>query len=88
MAPGAHLGGRGLIIYTDREAQRAIRERNKAQMEHYERRICELENQDSFKELEAERKKRQVVENELANIKGRLHGVVSMLHSLIGNTQG
>lgn len=72
----------------DREAQRAIRERTKTQIENLERRIKELTNQQPYQELQAALKEKQTVERELADIKRKLQDMVSMLNLLIGNTLG
>ncbi|EEU43974.1 uncharacterized protein NECHADRAFT_74330 [Fusarium vanettenii 77-13-4] len=68
----------------DREAQRAIRERTKNQIETLERRIQELTNQQPYQELQAVLRAKEVVEQENADIKRRLAGIVAMLQPLIG----
>ena len=72
----------------DREAQRAIRERTKAQIDSLERRIQELTSQKPYQELEAALRAKQAAENEVVDIKRRLQGVVSILQPLIGNAPG
>ncbi|KAF7542427.1 hypothetical protein G7Z17_g11580 [Cylindrodendrum hubeiense] len=70
------------VIY--REAQRAIRERTKNQIEALERRIQELTSQQPYQELQAILRAKEVVEQENADIKRRLAGIVAMLQPLIG----
>ncbi|KAH6999974.1 hypothetical protein EDB80DRAFT_128986 [Ilyonectria destructans] len=68
----------------DREAQRAIRERTKNQIEALERRIQELTSQQPYQELQAILRAKEAVEQENADIKRRLAGIVAMLQPLIG----
>ncbi|KPM35332.1 hypothetical protein AK830_g11241 [Neonectria ditissima] len=68
----------------DREAQRAIRERTKNQIEALERRIQELTSQQPYQELQAILRAKEAVEQENADIKRRLAGIVTMLQPLIG----
>ncbi|KAM5342940.1 hypothetical protein ACJ41O_013906 [Fusarium nematophilum] len=68
----------------DREAQRAIRERTKNQIESLERRIQDLTNQQPYQELQAVLRAKEAVEQENADIKRRLAGIVAMLQPLIG----
>ncbi|KAK7398152.1 hypothetical protein QQX98_012477 [Neonectria punicea] len=68
----------------DREAQRAIRERTKNQIETLERRIQELTSQQPYQELQAILRAKEAVEQENADIKRRLAGIVAMLQPLIG----
>jgi hypothetical protein len=68
----------------DREAQRAIRERTKNQIETLERRIRDLTSQQPYQELQAALKAKEAVEHENAEIKRRLASIVGVLQSLTG----
>ncbi|KAM0220871.1 hypothetical protein ACHAPA_004325 [Fusarium lateritium] len=68
----------------DREAQRAIRERTKNQIENLERRIQDLTNQQPYQELQSVLRAKEAVEQENADIKRRLAGIVAMLQPIIG----
>ncbi|KAM7200508.1 AP-1-like transcription factor [Naviculisporaceae sp. PSN 640] len=67
----------------DREAQRAIRERQKLKNEQYEREIRELKSQQPYQELQAALRQKAAVEAELAEMKRTLASVVSMVQPLI-----
>ncbi|KAI1480424.1 hypothetical protein K445DRAFT_322102 [Daldinia sp. EC12] len=71
----------------DREAQRAIRERTKNQIETLERRIRELTSQQPYKELQAAIRAKEAVEAENAEIKGRLASVLSLIQPILSNQQ-
>lgn len=73
------------MFLLDREAQRAIRERTKNQIEGLERRIQELTSQQPYQELQAVLRAKEAVEQENVDIKRRLAGIVSMLQPLIGH---
>ncbi|KAL7933396.1 hypothetical protein V8C35DRAFT_304247 [Trichoderma chlorosporum] len=68
----------------DREAQRAIRERTKNQIERLERRIHELEAQKPYQDLQVVVRAKEVIEAENAEIKRRLASIIGMLQPLIG----
>ncbi|KAH7270548.1 uncharacterized protein BKA55DRAFT_588963 [Fusarium redolens] len=68
----------------DREAQRAIRERTKNQIEDLQRQIQELTNQQPYQELQSVLRAKEAVEQENADIKRRLAGIVAMLQPIIG----
>ncbi|RGP72742.1 bzip transcription factor [Fusarium sporotrichioides] len=70
----------------DREAQRAIRERTKNQIDTLERRIQELTNQQPYQELQSVLRAKEAVEQENADIKRRLAGIVAMLQPIIGQS--
>jgi FtsZ-binding cell division protein ZapB len=70
--------------FQDREAQRAIRERTKNQIDTLERRIQELTNQQPYQELQSVLRAKEAVEQENADIKRRLAGIVAMLQPIIG----
>ena len=69
----------------DREAQRAIRERTKAQIETLERRIEELTSQDPHRDLQEAIRAKELVEAENEDIKRRLAQVLSIIQPLLGN---
>ena len=68
----------------DREAQRAIRERTKNQIENLERRIRELTSQQPYQELQQVLKQKELVEAENADIKKRLATVLSLIEPILG----
>lgn len=72
----------------DREAQRAIRERTKTQIESLEKRIRDLTNQQPHQELQSILKQKQLVEAENQNIKKKLSAALSLLQPLIGGNGG
>ncbi|KAL8708070.1 MAG: hypothetical protein Q9220_007002 [cf. Caloplaca sp. 1 TL-2023] len=72
----------------DREAQRAIRERTKSQIETLERKIQELSSQQPHKELQTILKQKQLVENENINIKQKLKAAMLLLQPLLGSQGG
>jgi len=67
----------------DREAQRAIRERTKGQIENLERRIQELTTQKPYEELQHVVREKQLVEAENEDIKRRLKSVLSIIQPLV-----
>lgn len=67
----------------DREAQRAIRERTRAQIESLERRIRELTAQQPYQDLQNVIRQKEIVEAENEDIKKRLNSVVSILQPLL-----
>ncbi|KAI2634305.1 hypothetical protein GGS26DRAFT_553260 [Hypomontagnella submonticulosa] len=69
----------------DREAQRAIRERTKNQIETLERRIRELTSQQPYQELQAVIRAKEAVEAENAEIKRRLASVMSLIQPILSN---
>ena len=69
----------------DREAQRAIRERTKTQIETLERRIEELTSQDPYRELQEAIRAKELVEAENEDIKRRLTQVLGIIQPLLGN---
>ncbi|OAQ88741.1 BZIP transcription factor [Purpureocillium lilacinum] len=71
----------------DREAQRAIRERTKNQIETLERRIRELTNLKPYQELQAVVRAKEAVERENAEIKRQLANIVGLLNPIIGTDQ-
>lgn len=69
----------------DREAQRAIRERTKNQIETLEKRIRDLTNQKPYQELQAVVGAKQAVEQENADIKRQLANIISILKPIVGS---
>ena len=70
----------------DREAQRAIRERTKNQIETLERRIQELTSQQPYQELQHALRQKELVEAENAEIKRRLFTVLELIKPVVGNS--
>ncbi|KAL8975427.1 MAG: hypothetical protein Q9205_008105, partial [Flavoplaca limonia] len=68
----------------DREAQRAIRERTKTQIEFLEQKIRDLTNQQPHQELQSILRQKQAVEAENQNIKKKLNAALSLLQPLLG----
>ncbi|KXJ96985.1 hypothetical protein Micbo1qcDRAFT_229763 [Microdochium bolleyi] len=68
----------------DREAQRAIRERTKNQIEALEKRISELTSQQPYQELQAVIRAKEAVEAENAEIKNRLATIMSIIRPMMG----
>ena len=68
----------------DREAQRAIRERTKGQIESLEKKILELTSQQPFKELQQALRQKELVESENEEIKKRLHAVLGIIEPITG----
>jgi len=67
----------------DREAQRAIRERTKGQIEKLERQIQDLTSQQPYQELQHAIQQKQAVEAENKEIKTRLASVLSLIQPLV-----
>lgn len=67
----------------DREAQRAIRERTKNQIENLEARIRELSSTQPFQELQHALKQKEAVEAENADIKKRLASVLGIIEPVL-----
>ncbi|KAL8684511.1 MAG: hypothetical protein Q9224_006304 [Gallowayella concinna] len=68
----------------DREAQRAIRERTKTQIESLENKIRDLSNQQPYQELQTALKQKQLVEAENVHIKQKLNAAMLLLQPLVG----
>ena len=68
----------------DREAQRAIRERTKGQIETLERKIQELTSQQPYQDLQHVIQQKEAVEAENDEIKRRLSSVLSIIQPLLG----
>ncbi|KIX06414.1 uncharacterized protein Z518_04390 [Rhinocladiella mackenziei CBS 650.93] len=68
----------------DREAQRAIRERTKQQIESLERRIQELTSQQPYQELQAVTRQKDAIQAENDEIKRRLASIMSIIQPIVG----
>jgi TolA-binding protein len=68
----------------DREAQRAIRERIKAQIETLERRIQELTSQQPHQELQAIIRQKDAIQAENEEIRRRLASIMSIIQPVVG----
>ncbi|KAI9048041.1 hypothetical protein LZ554_007839 [Drepanopeziza brunnea f. sp. 'monogermtubi'] len=68
----------------DREAQRAIRERTKNQIESLEQKIRELTSQQPYQELQNILRQKELVEAENAEIKKRLASVMALIQPVLG----
>lgn len=69
----------------DREAQRAIRERTKNQIEHLHARIRDLESSQTFQDLQQALRDKEAVLAENREIKKRLAAVLDILNPLLGS---
>jgi len=72
----------------DREAQRAIRERTKGQIETLEKRIEALTAQQPYQELQHALRQKEIVEAENEDIKKKLASALSILQPLPGGSYG
>ncbi|KAL9114426.1 MAG: hypothetical protein Q9227_001507 [Pyrenula ochraceoflavens] len=68
----------------DREAQRAIRERTKQQIENLERQILDLTSQQPRQELLAAIREKEAVQAENAEIKKKLASVLAIIQNIVG----
>ena len=69
----------------DREAQRAIRERTKSQIESLEKRIKELTSQQPYQELQNILRQKELIELENVEIKRRLSAVLDLIRSILSS---
>lgn len=67
----------------DREAQRAIRKRTKAQIEALERRVQELTSQQPYQDLQAALQQKQAVLAENDEIRRRLSSVMAIIQPIL-----
>jgi TolA-binding protein len=67
----------------DREAQRAIRERTKTQIETLEKRIQELTSQQPYQELQAVIRQKEAIQAENDDIRRRLESVLSVIQPIV-----
>ncbi|KAG5948737.1 hypothetical protein E4U53_006168 [Claviceps sorghi] len=68
----------------DREAQRAIRERTRHQIDALERRVEELTSLKPYQELQAVVRAKEAVERENADIKRQLASIINALKPIVG----
>jgi len=72
----------------DRDAQRAIRERNRAQVQSLQNRIQELESQDPYQNLLAVKRKKDALQAENEDIRARLVSVMTTIEPILRNSRG
>ncbi|KAF2189099.1 hypothetical protein K469DRAFT_626975 [Zopfia rhizophila CBS 207.26] len=72
----------------DREAQRAIRERTKNQIDRLNQRIRELESQQPYHDLQVVLREKEAVQAENADIRKRLESVVSIIQPILRASGG
>ncbi|KAL2160228.1 hypothetical protein VTH06DRAFT_1401 [Thermothelomyces fergusii] len=70
----------------DREAQRAIRERQRLRTEQYEREIAALKSVQPYQELQKVIRQKEAVEAELADLKRRMAAIVAMIQPVLAGT--
>lgn len=68
----------------DREAQRAIRERTKNQIERLNNRIHELESQQPYNELQTVLRQKEAVQAENDDLRQRLASIMSIIQPTLG----
>lgn len=67
----------------DREAQRAIRERTKNQIDRLNQRIAELESQQPYNDLQVVLREKEAIQAENADIRKRLESVISIIQPIL-----
>jgi hypothetical protein len=72
----------------DREAQRAIRERTKNQIDRLNQRIRDLESQQPYHDLQVVLREKEAVEAENADIRKRLESIVGILQPVLRTAGG
>jgi hypothetical protein len=72
----------------DREAQRAIRERTKNQIDTLHQRIRDLESQQPYHDLQVVLREKEAVQAENADIRKRLESVLSILQPIVRASGG
>lgn len=72
----------------DREAQRAIRERTKNQIDRLNQRIRDLESQQPYNDLQLVLREKEAVQAENADIRKRLESVMTILQPIIRGSRG
>lgn len=72
----------------DREAQRAIRERTKNQIDRLNQRIHELESQQPYHDLQIVLREKEAIEAENADIRKRLESIVSIIQPVLRTAGG
>jgi len=69
----------------DREAQRAIRERTKIQIETLERRVQELTSQQPYQELQAVIRQKEAIQAENDEMRRRLSSALAVLEPILSS---
>tara|TARA_R110002003_G_scaffold388_4_gene19320 strand:+ start:2752 stop:3189 length:438 start_codon:yes stop_codon:yes gene_type:complete len=72
----------------DREAQRAIRERTKNQIDRLNQRIRELESQQPYHDLQVVLREKEQIQAENVDIKKRLESVMSIIQPILRTSGG
>lgn len=72
----------------DREAQRAIRERTKTQIDRLNQRIRDLESQQPYHDLQIVLREKEAIQAENADIRKRMESVVSIIQPILRATGG
>lgn len=72
----------------DREAQRAIRERTKTQIDRLNQRIRDLESQQPYHDLQIVLREKEAIEAENADIRKRLENVVAIIQPVLRTAGG
>ncbi|KAH6642338.1 hypothetical protein C7974DRAFT_468720 [Boeremia exigua] len=72
----------------DREAQRAIRERTKTQIDRLNQRIRDLESQQPYHDLQVVLREKEAVQAENADIRKRLESIVATIQPILRATGG
>ncbi|KAH7384422.1 hypothetical protein DE146DRAFT_225034 [Phaeosphaeria sp. MPI-PUGE-AT-0046c] len=72
----------------DREAQRAIRERTKNQIDRLNQRIRDLENQQPYHDLQVVLREKEAIQAENADIRRRLEGAMSIIQPILKTAGG
>lgn len=72
----------------DREAQRAIRERTKNQIDRLQQRIRDLESQQPYHDLQVVLRDKEAVQAENADIRKRLESVLSIIQPIVRASGG
>jgi len=72
----------------DREAQRAIRERTKNQIDRLNQRIRDLESQQPYHDLQVVLREKEAVQAENADIRKRMESVVSIIQPILRASNG
>ncbi|KMU90746.1 hypothetical protein CIHG_08707 [Coccidioides immitis H538.4] len=70
----------------DREAQRAIRKRTKAQIDALQQRVQELTSQQPYQDLQEAQRQKEIIQAENEEIRRRLGSVMAILHPILSPT--
>ncbi|KAF1999872.1 hypothetical protein P154DRAFT_394602, partial [Amniculicola lignicola CBS 123094] len=72
----------------DREAQRAIRERTRNQIERLNQRIQDLESQQPYHDLQVVLREKDAIQAENADIRKRLEGIMALIQPVLRSAGG